>query len=150
MSGMKHPNVVDLKDVVKDYPPGSRPGGGGQQKKMLIMIMEKLTGGELFSEVLDNGASTRQPASQPASRPAERTRAVLWPSSPAPEVRQCCCSGRRRRHRLRACVRACVRCRGSQRAARAGALPSHPGGDGLLPRATARAPVCASVERGVS
>jgi hypothetical protein len=72
MSGMKHPNVVDLKDVVKDYPPGSRPGGAAQQKKMLIMIIEKLTGGELFSEVLDNGAPT-QPASQPASQPAGRT-----------------------------------------------------------------------------
>jgi hypothetical protein len=39
---------------LKDYPPGTQPGASGQ-KQVLIMIMEKLTGGELFSEVVDNG-----------------------------------------------------------------------------------------------
>ena len=48
-AGLKHENVVDLKDVVYEPPAGrSRVG-------KIRMIMELLSGGELFSEVVDNG-----------------------------------------------------------------------------------------------
>ena len=47
-AGLKHPNIVDLKDIVFEKP-------AGRQRKQICMIMELLTGGELFSEVVDEG-----------------------------------------------------------------------------------------------
>jgi len=47
-AGLKHENIVDLKDIVFEKP-------AGRPKKQICMIMELLTGGELFSEVVDNG-----------------------------------------------------------------------------------------------
>ena len=47
-AGLKHPNIVDLKDIVYEKP-------AGRQKQQMCMIMELLTGGELFSEVVDEG-----------------------------------------------------------------------------------------------
>jgi serine/threonine protein kinase len=47
-AGLQHENIVDLKDIVFEKP-------AGRPKKQICMIMELLTGGELFSEVVDNG-----------------------------------------------------------------------------------------------
>ena len=47
-AGLKHENVVDLKDIVFEKP-------AGRPKKQLCMITELLSGGELFSVVVDNG-----------------------------------------------------------------------------------------------
>ena len=47
-AGLKHVNVVNLKDVVFEKP-------AGRPKKQLCMIMELVAGGELFSEVVDQG-----------------------------------------------------------------------------------------------
>jgi serine/threonine protein kinase len=47
-AGLKHPNIVDLKDIVFERP-AARP------KKQICMIMELLTGGELMSEAVDVG-----------------------------------------------------------------------------------------------
>ena len=54
-AGLKHPNIVDLKDIVFEKPQ-NRP------KKQLCMIMELLTGGELFSEVVDVGGLSEERA----------------------------------------------------------------------------------------
>ena len=58
-AGLKHPNIVDLKDIVYEKP-------AGRQRKQICMIMELLTGGELFSEVVDEGGL-----------PEERARALF-------------------------------------------------------------------------
>ena len=54
-AGLKHPNIVDLKDIVFEKP-------AGRQRKQICMIMELLTGGELFSEVVDNGGLSEERA----------------------------------------------------------------------------------------
>ena len=54
-AGLKHDNIVDLKDIVYEKPVG-RP------RKQLCMIMELLSGGELFSEVVDNGGLSEDQA----------------------------------------------------------------------------------------
>lgn len=46
---MQHANVVGIKDVLKEVPPQSR-----DNKKKLVLIMELLNGGQLFSDVLDH------------------------------------------------------------------------------------------------
>ena len=43
-AGLKHPSIVDLKDVVVEDDAQSR-------KKRYRMIMELMTGGELFAHV---------------------------------------------------------------------------------------------------
>ena len=55
-AGMKHENIVDLKDIVYEQPTGRA------RKGKIRMIMELLTGGELFSEVVDNGGLTEDRA----------------------------------------------------------------------------------------
>jgi serine/threonine protein kinase len=55
-AGLKHPNIVDLKDVVYEKP-------AGKSRKQVCMIMELLTGGELFAEVID-----KQGLSEPRAR----------------------------------------------------------------------------------
>lgn len=47
-AGLKHVNVVDLKDIVFEKP-------AGRPRKQLCLIMELQGGGELFSEVVDQG-----------------------------------------------------------------------------------------------
>eukprot|EP01044_Picomonas_judraskeda_P021230 COSAG03_NODE_4942_length_1382_cov_3.820093_2_plen_130_part_00 len=63
-AGLKHPNIVDLKDIVYEKP-------AGRQRKQICMIMELLTGGELFSEVVDEGEERRH---QRCERETERER----------------------------------------------------------------------------
>eukprot|EP01051_Picozoa_sp_SAG22_P014030 SAG22_NODE_1646_length_3900_cov_8.380952_2_plen_444_part_00 len=51
MAALKHPNIVELKDIV--YVPAAGRSGGGAE---LFLMLELAPGGELFSRVCDEGA----------------------------------------------------------------------------------------------
>ena len=52
-AGLKHPNIVELKDVVDAQP-------AGRQAKELCMIMELMEGGELYAEVVTHGGLSEE------------------------------------------------------------------------------------------
>jgi len=53
-AALKHENVVNIIDVIKECPPVA-PGQPLSTKKMIVIIMEIMMGGEMFAEVVDNG-----------------------------------------------------------------------------------------------
>ena len=55
MAALKHPNVVELKDIV--FQKGKKKNDG----KIYIML-EQMMGGELFSQVVDNGSLSEDDA----------------------------------------------------------------------------------------
>ena len=48
-AALKHENIVDLKDILREIPP-SPPGKPPNTRPMLIMVMEIMAGGETFSQ----------------------------------------------------------------------------------------------------